>query len=176
MRALVFFLSAAAISVSAKAADNDALIACARIAEPAERLACYDRQVSAISADARKLVAERQAAEKAAAEKAAAAAAVATAEQKQAAFGRESMPVGDRPAPAVEQLQNLESTIDEVMTAADGKLVLVLANGQMWRQSDTTLLPPIKPGMEVEIKRGAIGGYRITIPRARRTISAKRMR
>jgi hypothetical protein len=60
-----------------------------------------------------------------------------------AQFGRESLPAAERvrQGPPADELQTLESTVQELLTDARGKAVVVLASGQMWRQSSDLTLP-----------------------------------
>lgn len=157
-------------AAQAQGADTAALIACAVKPDAAERLACYDAAVAGISAEAREISRKREAiAAKAAAEQAA------RAEQERlAAFGRESMK--DRPPGADEDLPSMTTSIGETLTTRDGKTVFLMENGQMWRQTEGMPLPPVHQGMEATIKKGVIGGFRMTIPKIKRTISVVRMR
>lgn len=155
--------------------------ACVSKVDDGERLRCYDQAVNALSAEARATAALREAeAQKAAAAAAGAAAArqaadAAKAEQdRQAAFGAERLRAG---APAdVEKADLLEGTIAEVFIDSRDRAVIALDNGQIWRQTEVTMLPTIRPGGSVVLKRGALGSYRMTIASIKRTIPVTRIR
>jgi len=176
--------SMALLAPAAAATQGEqAMIACTVKTDPGERLACYDKAVASLSQEARALAEKREAETRAAA----AAAAALTAQQaadaaakqeaeRLAAFGRDSMSRESRPPPTVESLDRLEAKIAETLTAADGKLIFVLDNGQMWRQTEGLQLPPIRPGFDVVLKKGAMGGFALTIVKIGRTVRVVRMR
>lgn len=178
---MMSFLPAALLSVAvlgaapAAAQTMPELLACARIARDADRLACFDAAVAKSSAEARR-ISEARAAESAriakeeAAAAAAAAAATAAAQQqaKREAFGK----VGPDP----DDVQEVETQLSEVLTNASGLGVFVLANGQMWRQVDTVALPRWKEGDAVKLTRGSLGGFRLNFLRQKRWVTVKRMR
>lgn len=91
------------------------------------------------------------------------------------AFGSENLrrPKEEREA---EQSQALEATIQEILTAARGELVLILDNGQIWRQNEAISLPPVRVGDPVVIKRGLLGSYRMTLKKQYRTINVRRIK
>jgi len=72
-------------------------------------------------------------------------------------FGQESVatarPPGEKGKP-----QNLESRVASVTTAANGKLILGLDNGQTWAQLDSPSLK-LKVGDQILIRRGKLGSY-----------------
>jgi hypothetical protein len=178
--ALAALLPAAAHSATV---GEQAMIACAAKPDPGERLACYDRAVSSLSQEARALAEKREAESRAAAAAAAALAAQQAADaaakqeaERLSAFGRDSMSRESRPPPAVESLDRVEAKIAETLTAADGKLIFVLDNGQMWRQTEGLQLPPVRAGNDVVVKKGAVGGFALTIVRIGRTVRVVRMR
>lgn len=186
MRAIAIGLavSAALLPNAAPAATpgEQAMIACAGKADPGERLACYDKAVASLSQEARALAEKREAETKAAAAAAtlaaqqAAAAAASQEAERLDAFGRDSMSREKRPPPATESLDRLEAKIAETLTAADGKMIFVLDNGQMWRQTEGLPLPPVRPGFDVVVKKGAMGGFALTVVRIGRTVRVVRMR
>lgn len=189
-------------SVTAAPADAlGPLRKCGLIADDAARLACYDQALAAIDtaaaqavaqrrveAEARaKLEAERQAQEKLAAEQRAkqeaaqrakeAKQAAARAEQaKRDAFGAEQLPKGHQILKPEEPQNELKGTITELLTDAFGNIVVVLDNGQVWRQTDSASLPPVRVGDAVTIQRGILGSFRMTFVKQRRTVEVKRFR
>ncbi len=75
-------------------------------------------------------------------------------------FGKESVAT-ERPPGEKGKPQNLESRVASVATAASGKLILGLDNGQTWAQIDSSSLR-LKVGDEVRIRRGTMGSYLLT--------------
>ena len=159
------------------------LIACSVKPGNAERLACYDKAVAGLSADARRLSEKREAdakalavAEAATAAKLASDAAAKAEADKLAAFGRDSMNYKDRPPEATEALNALAAKVSETLSTLDGRLVFILDNGQMWRQSEPLQLPPVRAGADVVLKKGLMGSFMLTLPKMGRTIKVVRMR
>lgn len=144
-------LLAALTPFGALAREPASILGCLTIADDAQRLACYDAAAQAVSA--------------------------AEETRRQApveAFGRS----GDAVAAAagIEALDRLSANIAQVFEGPAGKLVLILDNGQQWRQSQREMLPGVKPGDAVTIKKGALGSFKLTLERIRRTIAVKRYR
>ena len=156
MRRLPCLIIPAAILTSAPALAKDqppavqpkvfqAVVDCRKLADPAERLACYDKSVDALAsaADAKQvLVVDRATTEK----------------TKRSLFGL-SLPkiklFGDNDDVEIEKI---ESTITSVTSSRDGSAVFVLADGARWKQTegrDTFA----KSGQKIEIRRGAMGSY-----------------
>lgn len=179
MRFLVL-LAGIAVAAPLHAQATDAFLACARIPADAERLACYDRAVGQVSAEGRRLAAERAAeAERAARARAEAeAAATAEAEAKARAdaldrFGAETR----RKAAADEpRMDRIEAKVEETFTDGERKRVFVLDNGQIWRQTDGVFLASVRPGSEVIVRRASMGGYTMRVPSLNRTLPVARMR
>jgi hypothetical protein len=179
--AIALSLAAAAGAACADAASVDAaLTACARDVNDSTRLACYDKAVAQLSADAAKATADRAAAaavvaaQTADANKAAAAAkAQADAEAKTAAFGADRI---NRNVIDTEKLTRLDGKVSEMLTASDGMAVLLLDNGQLWRQTTGMPLPPVRPGDPVVIEASKLGSFQLTLVRQHRGFNAKRIR
>lgn len=176
----LLLLSLAMLAVPAAAqAPDPALLDCAGEPEDAVRLACYDKVVAGMSGAAKAIAAKREAetaklnAKRAAeAEAAAKAKAEADAKAKEQAFGGERLNPGKR----LDQVDTLDSTVTDTFTSRDGMAVFLLANGQLWVQTQGMTLPPIKAGDAVKIERGSISGYRMTLQRQARTFNARRLR
>ncbi len=61
---------------------------------------------------------------------------------------------------AAEDVDRLTETIRKASQQADGKWVFELQNGAVWRQIDNSeVLPDPRPGLRVEIRKGAIGSF-----------------
>lgn len=175
-----FLITLAAVVGSAGAfaapLDRDLLV-CAAETDDARRLACYDKAVAAISSEAARTIAERRAAtERLAAEQAAAAAAAAAKAKADAEVAKREAFGAQRPAASDADLDQLEAGVVETLTRGDKVIVFLLDNGQLWRQMETETLPPVRAGDKVVIKRGALGAFRLTLLRQRRTMDVKRMR
>jgi hypothetical protein len=122
-----------------------AVISCKTIADPTERLACYDRSVGALSTAAEAkdvLVVDRETARK----------------TKKGLFGL-ALPriklFGDNDD---EEIEQIESTIASTYAAKDGSSVFVLPDGARWKQTDGRFTYP-KAGQPIVIKRGSLGSF-----------------
>jgi hypothetical protein len=151
------------------AAIDDTLVACARQADNAKRLACYDNAVATLSAEAKAVTQQREAemavlaAEQAKADEAA----------KKAAFGGERLARGQIPAGT---MTRVDAKVSEVLTASDGMAVLVLDNGQLWRQTTGVALPPVRNGDAVIITVAAMGSFQAELVRQHRAFKVKRIK
>ena len=146
-----------------------ALLDCTAILNDSERLACYDAAVKTFSAEARSVSETREAQ----AARLAAAAAAATAAQKADSFGREGVKGSGR---SDGRIESVDSVLKEVLTDSVGKSVFILENGQIWRQADGFRLPNARAGAAVEIRRGAMGSYRLMVKGSNRVAQVVRMR
>lgn len=163
-------LLAGLLAAPAMAQSKDELLKCALVLDDAQRLACFDGLMASASAEVRALEARR----KLAAEEAARKRAEAEAAKKRESFGAEQMEtarVADE-----SRLDELESTVAEVFSDGLGRKVLALANGQIWRQVEGNLSGTVRPGDPVRIKRGALGGFRLTLVRHGRALQVRRIR
>jgi hypothetical protein len=174
----------AGTSAFGQAALPKSISACAAIDDDAKRLACYDSAVSAIdlataqTMEARKVAAQvrtKAAAEKAEADRVAALAAAEKAKVDN--FGAVSVPKTLRPASeSAVDIDNLEAAIAEFFYSPSKALIVVLDNGQMWRQKDSESMPPIRAGDKVRIQKRMISGFRMTFIRQKRTIDVTRFK
>lgn len=173
------------LALSASQADVDR---CLGIGDDAARLACYDRlfdrRQSAAPAAALPAAGTPAAAGKPAPASpaapakevatvapvpAAATAAAAPAPAPEEAFG---LTVDQRPEGKV---KSISGTLVEVESSATGRHVLVLDNGQRWRQLEPTTRPAFSSGETVEIRRAALGSYLATVPDSgRRAVRVRR--
>jgi hypothetical protein len=83
---------------------------------------------------------------------------------QQAQFGRSSRDLADvRQRPRQQTPpppKSIDTSIKSVATTADGKWVMVLADGARWQQIDSRILArDPKPGMTIGIRRAAMGSF-----------------
>ncbi len=155
------------LAVSLSQADVDR---CLGLEDEQARLACYDRllgrtrqpapaaaaaTISAPATPAPPIDAAQAPAATGAAEAAGSATAAVAPE---ASFGLTSSQRPDGKIDAV------SGTIVEIEPSSIGRPVLVLDNGQRWRQVDSTTRPTFQAGETVTIRRAAFGSYLATVP------------
>jgi hypothetical protein len=154
-----------------------AMMACVKITSDTERLACFDKAMASTSPEAR-AASEKRAAEAAVVAAAAAKAkAEADAVAQRDSFGAES--VASRSArfetPAGE-LQEIETSVTELLTNASGQWLFLLENGQLWKQADTSRVPHVRVGDRVKVTRAALGGYHLNFLKQKTWVLVKRVR
>lgn len=123
----------------------EAVLACEKITAPSERLACFDRTVTAMSTAVR--------------------------ERELAVFDRSTMREARRGIFGLglpklklfggdksEEVTEIDSTITGVRNANDGMPIFVLADGGRWKQTEGRNVYP-KVGHPIHIKRAAMGSY-----------------
>lgn len=173
MRQGIFYTTLAGVLLAnvGASAQIEGFKACATIADGGKRLACYDSALAAADGDAAARLAEQRRAAELAAAKAAAEAKARQEQEQLAAFGSESTPKGEKARE--EAIKQISATITEIASGVTG-LVITLDNGQVWRQTESRALPPVRAGDTVTIRRGLLGSYRMTFERQQRTIPVKR--
>lgn len=140
---------------------------CRKVADAAERLACYDAATGALETAERAgdvVVVDR----------------AQVREAQRAAFGFNfRMPAfltgGGETAEGktAPEMDTLESTVTEARQV-NGKWYIVLADGALWYQTDNQSVPrPPKKGSKVLIKRAALGSYFLSVD-GQRSMRAKR--
>jgi hypothetical protein len=144
--------AAPAPSDQERAKELQALIDCKKIADPTQRLACYDQAAGALDQAEAKgdiVVVNREQARKV----------------RRQAFGF-SLPSislftrGEKP----EEVDAADGVIASARKALTGKWVIKLQDGAVWAQIDLTEIPiDPKPGQSVKIKRASMGSYMMTI-------------
>jgi hypothetical protein len=146
-----------------------AMLACVKITADTERLSCFDKAMASTSPEAR-AASEKRAAEavvvaaataKAKAE-ADAAKAKADAIAQRDSFGAEGVATSSTrfETPAGE-LQEIETSVTELLTNASGQWLFLLENGQLWKQADTSRVPHVRVGDRVKVTRAGLGGYHL---------------
>jgi len=139
----------------------EAVAKCAEIADPGERLKCYDaaalRAKSALAAPPPRQATTPPAVTVETFGLPRAQPPVTKAED----FGKPA------PPPAPEEVKSISSTVIEFAKTLRGKALFILANGQVWRQldADGTDLPYPPPGttMKVTVETGLFGSYNLSI-------------
>lgn len=163
-------LGVALLASGSAAAQIDSFKACASISDGNKRLACYDSALAAVDAEAAAKLAEQRRAAEIAAAKAAEEAKVRKEQERLAAFGAASGAKAD----GEEEVKEVSAAVAELRDGVTG-YVVTLDNGQVWRQTEARTLPPVRVGDTVTIRKGLMGGYRMTFHRQQRTIAVKRV-
>ena len=132
-------------------AQIDALFGCRAIADPTERLACFDREVTGLAAaDANRDITF---ADKATMK-----------ETRRGLFGFHLPALGGIFGGDEDQIKEIETTIRSVSVDRSGKYTLVMDDDAVWTQIDTASLGrDPKPGQKVKIKAASMGSYFATV-------------
>ena len=145
------------------------MLDCASVVGAEERLGCYDALAAGIDAEAQRTVSARRAEEaerarrlaeeeRRQAEERAQAEAAATAQTAESAFGREDFEPGTgKPA---RDLKSIEASVARTEDDRLGRKIVLLENGQVWRQRDSGYAP-VREGQSVEIERGFGNSYKM---------------
>jgi len=161
-------------SSAAQAQDlTSNLIECRDIGEAADRLACFDRLVGGLN---QREIAEAVSASKDV-ESAGPPKVVLTAEES---FGAEDLPLTEEERER-EKIISLTASVVDIARNGYGKYVVILANGQVWRQlnADSAKLRVPKSGaegMSVEIKRRSLGAHALYLAGENRGIRVERIK
>jgi hypothetical protein len=129
-----------------------ALKACSAIKADGERLACYDKAAQSVTK-------AQETGDVIIIDKTSARAA------RRQAFGLNlpTLSILDRGADKAET-ETLQAVIATARMDAEGRLVMTLEDGAVWRQiDDQSLGKPPKPGATVEIRKAAMGSYLMKI-------------
>ncbi len=124
---------------------------CRKVSDGAQRLACYDAAAAALDIAEQKgdvVVVDRASAEKV---------------RRQAfGFAMPAVSIFDRGQPA-EAADTIILKVESARRGGDGKWVVRLEGGQVWRQIDTVELPrEPRAGSSVTIKRASLGSYKLS--------------
>ena len=166
-------LSACIVPVSHAASPPpvpESLLACRKLEDDGERVRCYDAQIAKLMARAAADAgAPAPTAPAAAPGPAAAAPAEApTASASSAArFGEDTLPPAAHPKSQLEENTALLSSITALRKSASGTFAISLANGQVWRQEESSqVVQFFRVGDDVRIERAALGSYHMSTTRA----------
>jgi hypothetical protein len=136
---------------TANPAQVQRLMNCRSIAAADQRLACFDKEAAAMeqAIQARNLVFVDR-------EKARAA--------KRSLFGFSVPDFGGLFGGNDDEVKQIESTIRSTGRNPDGGLVITLADGSVWSQTDDWPGLDPRPGKKVIVKRGTLGTFWLSIP------------
>ncbi|MEO6434051.1 MAG: hypothetical protein ABIO29_08775 [Sphingomicrobium sp.] len=127
----------------------DNLVKCRKIAEPVERLACYDANVAPLEAAIASkdiLIVDRSKAE----------------EANRSLFGYGASGVGQ--FLGLGNLDQIDSTVASSGFNGDGGVIVTLADGSRWsQQDDKPMYGSIAKGAAVKVVRGTLGSYIVRI-------------
>jgi len=124
---------------------------CAAEADATRRLACYDKNVAPLAADAAHAEARNH-------------------------FGADSA-LAHKPSPGSDEpakLNKLQARVTTLSHGAKGELVLRLDNGQTWTQSEDGPDLRIEVGDQVTIDRGVLGAYWLSGSHSRAAVKVRR--
>jgi len=142
-----------------------ALAACRGIVDDAGRLACFDSVASGLEADATV---------------AASAVAQAPALSAQDLFGSEDLASTKERKKRENRKAVLSAGVIDIARNKRGKYVVILDNGQVWRQinadTDKLRVPKNATGLGVEIKRKALGAHLLKLDNGNRSIRVERIK
>jgi hypothetical protein len=176
------------LATPALAQTPAALMTCVKITADTERLACFDKAMASTSPEAR-AASDKRAAEAAVVAAAAAKAkaeadaeadaakAKADAAAQRDSFGAEGVASSTArfETPAGE-LQEIETSVTELLTNASGQWLFLLENGQLWKQADTSRVPHVRVGDRVKVTRASLGGYHLNFLKQKVWVLVKRVR
>ncbi|WP_136162202.1 hypothetical protein [Sphingomonas flavalba] len=156
-------LSANPPAAEARQASPDVieqLLRCQDVAEPTERLACFDRNVAAMrqARDSKSIsIVDQMTVKKA----------------ERGVFGFAAAGLSELFGGEGEGLTEIESTISEAQPLQYGKWRFVLAESGTWVTTEPLTGRQPKAGAKVTVKRGAFGSYILT-PEGGRSVRVKR--
>jgi hypothetical protein len=159
MRRAIFFAAPLLATFSAAAFAEDqgsdkanktppvfqAVLDCKTVTDPTERLTCYDRTVEVMSSASAKrdiLVAERTTVEKA----------------EKGLFGLKLPNIKIFGGNDSGEVKEIESTITSFRRDENGALIITIADGARWRQTDIGF-QSAKVGDKIKIRKAALGSF-----------------
>lgn len=141
-------------AVTDRAAALKQLSECRAVQDPDQRLACYDAAAAAVDqaeAAGDLVVMDR--------------AQVQTAKRSLFGFDTSALNIFDRGDPAQRVVvDNVTLTVERAYRGEGGRWVIVMSDGQVWKQIDSTdLYKAPKKGSEARIRKAALGSYFMNI-------------
>ena len=132
-------------------AQIDKLYSCRDVADPTERLACFDREVAALSAadQAREITfADRETIKK----------------TRRGLFGFTLPDFGIFGGDDEDKVESVETTVVSASEAGTGGYRIEMADGSVWVQTDGKRMPlRPRPGQKIVIKPAALGAYFLSL-------------
>lgn len=143
---------AADAPAKARAAQLQAVVDCRKLADPTERLACYDQAAAGLDAAEQAgdvVIVDRSQVR----------------EARRAAFGYTvHLPDFMTRDATPEELERIEATVDSARQDATGRWILKLTDGAVWRQVESERVPRApRPGSKVVIRTAAMGSFKMNI-------------
>lgn len=136
-------------------------IQCRAIADPQQRLACYDREVAALEQAERSSeirVVDRQQVRR----------------SRRSLFGLDLPDLDIFSGDDDDAVTEIASTIRSVGQTGDGKYVFVLEDGARWAQTDSrNIVPEPRAGHTIRIRRAAMGSFMANVNN-RRAVRVRR--
>ncbi len=167
--AVIFFIifgNIVLVSAHAQADQFQSILDCTKIMEDQKRLACFDAVSKKLVNSGVNIVKAKP-----------------TKEEKIADFGKKQL--SRSPVKKVQQAQKKEEekelkaiklTVVDVAYTLTKKFVLFMENGQIWRQKEGKRVRLPKKKFEVEIKKGMVGGFTMTVPTKKSLIRVFRLK
>jgi hypothetical protein len=158
MRVLIIaalLAAAPAVPAIAQSSDRAAFERCGTIADPAQRLACFDAALRETDADRQRRAAEQRAAEERAKR-----------EQfglsEQAVEQQQAQREPERPPPV--RVEAVEAQVSRATVDGLGRWTIEMSDGAVWRQTETipTFQPP-RRGDTVNVRKGILGAFLLQV-------------
>lgn len=121
------------------------VVDCRKIAEAAERLACYDNSVAALEEAEQKkdvVIVDKEQVRQA----------------RKSVFGF-ALPKIKLFGEDKDEVDEVESTVAAFDTRSDGRAFFTIADGARWVQTDDRPLVGVRPGRKVTIRKGSMGSF-----------------
>ena len=145
--ALPFLLIAVPAAAQDRSKHLERVVDCRKLADTAERLACYDKTVAELDAAEQKkevVVVDKDQVR----------------EARRSVFGFKLPRIklfgnGD----GEDEIDEIVSTVKVISTRSDGRVAFTIEDGARWVQTDDRALVGVKAGRKVTIKRAAMGSF-----------------
>jgi hypothetical protein len=123
-----------------------AVVDCRKIADSAERLACYDKAVGELDVaekDKKVVVVDREQVQ----------------EARRSVFGLSLPRIRLFAGGAEEEVNEIESTVKTIDRNGAGRVFFTLEDGARWVQTDDRTVVGVRPGTKVTLSRAAMGSF-----------------
>ena len=177
MRLALVIVLAMSLSTAGWSEESD-LALCRTIADPLERVACYDAALDAASQESAKIAASQESFELTKSQES-----VDFTESRElveptasptaeSLFGRTNESIKD--TLEIEEVSEIAYPVIEIRQSPLDRLIVELENGQIWMQTDATRLN-LKLGDIVRVRAGLGGSYYLQKASGSRSVKVKRM-